>query len=412
MNLSLLIAKRYLFSKKKTNAVNIISGVSAMAIGVGAMSLVLVLSVFNGLEGLVKSLYTVFYPEVLIVPKQAKTFEITDDIETILKSNSNIAVFSYTLEENALLEYNGQQYISTIKGIDDNYFKVVENFDKYIKEGTKNIKVNGTEFAILGAGIAYYLNINTAESIEPIGIYMPKKTAKSLSNVENAFQKRYINSCGMFAISDEFDVKYSIVPLDFFQELTEDYSQASKIEIKLKDNKKDKLTIKELSKKLGDNFTLKTRYEQNEVLYKVLQTEKWIVFAILSAILIIASFNIIGALSMLILDKRKDMAVLTALGYSKENTHKLFLVEGMLLSLLGASIGIIIGIILLLIQKYIGIIPMPGNTFVVEFYPVDIHILDIITVFILVAIISFIATWFPAKKAAENIEKEYLAYLN
>ncbi|MCB0514220.1 MAG: ABC transporter permease, partial [Bacteroidetes bacterium] len=320
--------------------------------------------------------------------------------------------FSYTLEENALLEYNGQQYISTIKGVDDNYFKVVENFDKYIKEGTKNIKVNGTEFAILGAGIAYYLNINTAESIEPIGIYMPKKSAKSLSNVENAFQKRYINSCGMFAISDEFDVKYTIVPLGFFQELTEEYSQASKIEIKLKDNKKDKQTIQELIKKLGDNFVLKTRYEQNEVLYKVLQTEKWIVFAILTAILIIASFNIIGALSMLILDKRKDMAVLTALGYSKENTHKLFLLEGMLLSLLGASIGIIIGIILLLIQKYIGIIPMPGNTFVVEFYPVDIHILDIITVFILVAIISFIATWFPAKKAAENIEKEYLAYLN
>jgi lipoprotein-releasing system permease protein len=412
MNLSLLIAKRYLFSKKKTNAVNIIAGVSAVAIGVGAMALVLVLSVFNGLEDLVKSLYTVFYPEVLITPHHSKTFEITDDIEKILKDNTNIAFFSYTLEENALLEYGSQQHISTVKGVDDNYFKVVKDFDKYVKEGNRNLKANGINFALLGAGTAYYLNINPAESIEPVGIYMPKKSSKSLANVENAFQKQYINTCGMFVVSDEFDAKYSLVPLDFFQQLTENYGKASKIEIRLKDQKKDQHTIQELQKKLGNSFILKTRYEQNEVLYKVLQTEKWIVFAILTAILCIASFNIIGALSMLILDKRKDMAVLTALGFDKKATHRLFLVEGMLLSLLGASVGIVVGILFLLIQKYVGIIPMPGNTFIVQFYPVHIRLTDILAVFILVALISFVATWLPAKRASENIEKEYLGYLN
>lgn len=412
MNLSLLIAKRYIFSKKETNAVNIITAVSAVAVGIGAMALVMVLSVFNGMEGLVKSLYTIFYPEVVIMPAHSKTFEQTDDLETLLKDNKNIAFHSYTLEENALLEYNNQQHISTIKGVDTNYFKVVQGFDTYVKEGTRNIRYNGVNFALLGAGVAYYLNINTAESVEPIGIYMPKKSSKSLSNIENAFQKQYINSCGMFAISDEFDEKYTIVPLEFFQQLTENYGKVSKVELKLKNKNQDKATIKELQEKLGDDFKLKTRYEQNEILYKVLKTEKWIVFAILVAILGIASFNIIGALSMLILDKRKDIAVLTALGYNKDATHKLFLTEGMLLSLLGASIGIILGIIFLIIQKYVGIIPMPGNTFVIQYYPVEIHILDIIAVFAIVIIISLLATWLPAKKAAENIEKEYLSYLN
>jgi lipoprotein-releasing system permease protein len=411
MNLPYKIAKRYLFSKKQTNAVNIIAGVSATSIGVGAMALVMVLSVFNGLEDLVKSLYTVFYPEVLVTSKYSKTFEQHNEFENIFKQNENIAYFSYALEENALLEYGGQQQIATIKGVDKNYFKVVAGFDSFMLDGNKNLQANQQNFMLLGAGIAYTLNLNTTESIEPIGIYMPKKSAKSFSNLENAFQRQYIYTCGSFAISDEFDTKYALVPLSFFQELTENYNQISKVEIKLKNIKKAEKTIQELEDKLGKDFYIKTRYQQNEILYKVLKTEKWIVFAILAAILGIASFNITGALSMLVLDKKKDLAVLTAMGFQKKNTVKLFLIEGVLLSMIGAIVGIVLAVIFLLIQQNIGIVPMPGNTFVVQYYPVKIYFLDIIFVFILVVIISIMASWFPAKHAANNIENEYLSYL-
>ena len=192
MNLTYNIAKRYLFSKKQTNAVNIIAGVSATSIGVGAMALVMVLSVFNGLESLVKSMYTVFYPEIVVTSNASKTFEINTELEQMLKKENNILHYSFILEDNALLEYGGQQQIATIKGIDRNYYKVIPEFDSFVVKGTKDVFYNNGEFMLLGAGIAYGLNLNTTESLEPVGIYMPKKTAASLSNVENSFQKQYI----------------------------------------------------------------------------------------------------------------------------------------------------------------------------------------------------------------------------
>ncbi|QQR97254.1 MAG: ABC transporter permease [Sphingobacteriales bacterium] len=412
MNLTYNIAKRYLFSKKQTNAVNIIAGVSATSIGVGAMALVMVLSVFNGLESLVKSMYTVFYPEIVVTSNASKTFEINTELEQMLKQENNILHYSFILEDNALLEYGGQQQIATIKGIDRNYFKVIPEFDSFVVKGTKDVFYNNGEFMLLGAGIAYGLNLNTTESIEPVGIYMPKKTAASLSNVENSFQKQYIYSCGSFAISDEFDTKYVLVPLSFFQQLSMQYNQISKVEIKLKDKNNDAATIASLQQKLGADFQVKNRYQQNEILYKVLRTEKWIVFAILAAILCIASFNITGALSMLVLDKKKDLAVLTALGLERNDVVKLFLLEGVLLSLLGAVVGIVLAVIFLIIQDKIGIVPMPGSTFVIQHYPVKIQLLDIIVVFILVILIGIVASWLPSKYAAKNIEKEYLSYLS
>lgn len=411
MNLTFKIAKRYLFSKKQTNAVNIIAGVSATSIGVGAMALVMVLSVFNGLESLVKSMYTVFYPEVLISSAHSKTLEVNPTLEKTLREENNILHYSYALEDNALLEYGGQQHISTIKAVDKNYFKVVPEFDSFMMEGTKNIFYNDDNFMLLGAGIAYSLSLNVTESIEPIGIYMPKKTSTSLANVENAFQKQYIFSCGSFAISDEFDTKYVIVPLSFFQQLTNQQNQISKIEIKLKNKKDATATIASLQKKLGTDYEIKSRYQQNEILYKVLKTEKWIVFAILAAILCIAAFNITGALSMLVLDKKKDLALLTALGIEKNNVIQLFLLEGLLLSILGAVVGIFLALLFLIIQDTIGIVPMPGNTFVVQFYPVKIMAIDLVAVLLLVILISLVASWLPSKYAAKNIEKEYLSWL-
>jgi lipoprotein-releasing system permease protein len=413
MDLEFRIARRYLFSKKSTNAINIISGVSATAIGVGTLALILVLSVFNGLESLVKSLYTVFYPEIAISADASKTFEINDKLISTIKNEKNIQYYSFTLEENALLEYGDQQHIATLKGIDPNYYKVVSGFDSFmVKGGNKSVKRGEFNFIILGAGVAQKLNINTEQAISPVGIYMPKRTASSFASAENAFQKSYLLAGGMFAISDEFDAQYALVPLDLFQQLTENEQHASKVEIRLHDLTQAEATATALKQNLGPAFRIQTRFQQNEVLYKVLRTEKWAVFAILSFILIIASFNIIGALSMLVLEKKKDMAALTALGLNKRSVVKLFLLEGWLLSFFGGLIGIVLAIILCLLQQHVGLVPMPGSTFIVHYYPVEMRLYDFLAVAGIVTLISLITAYLPAKKAAANIEKEYLSYLS
>ncbi|HRB69718.1 MAG TPA: hypothetical protein PLC92_06400, partial [Chitinophagales bacterium] len=294
MNLELQIAKRYLFSKKSTNAINIISLVSGLAMLFGTMALLLVLSVFNGLEGLIKSLYTVFYADVAIMPAEGKSFEITPKIQQQLNSISYIDAYSFMLEENALLEYGDRQHICTIRGVDSNYFNVIPKFDSFIIDGKKVLVQDSINYAIIGVGVALKLGMNAAQSFEPLSIYMPKKTSSSFSSMENAFNKSYINTSSAFAVSDEFDSRYSLVPISFFQDLTENENKASQIAIRLKNEHQSKDAILLLKQKLGKAFVVKSRYEQNEVLYKILKSEKWITFAILIFIMIIASFNIIG----------------------------------------------------------------------------------------------------------------------
>jgi lipoprotein-releasing system permease protein len=411
MNLELNIAKRYLFSKKSTNAINIISLVSALAMFVGTMALILVLSVFNGLEDLVKSLYTVFYADIAVSAAEGKTFEITDNLKQQLAAINYIDAYTFTLEENALLEYGEQQHICTVKGVDDNYFKVVKNFDTFMVDGVKKLHQDSISFCIVGVGVAQKLGMNAGLAFNPVAIYMPKKTSSSFSSMENAFNKSYITPAGAFAVSDEFDSKYTFVPLSFFQSLTGNVEKASQAEIRLKNSKQTEHVISILKQKLGSAFSVKSRYEQNEVLYKILKSEKWITFAILVLIMIIASFNIIGALSMLVLEKKKDIATLTALGFAKNNIIKLFLLEGILMSCVGAFIGMFVAFILCILQQKVGLVPMPGTSFLVKYYPVQMQVFDFITVTFVVLIISILAAYFPAKKAAAAVEKEYLEYL-
>ncbi|MBP6153583.1 MAG: ABC transporter permease [Chitinophagales bacterium] len=412
MNLELQIAKRYLFSKKSTNAINIISLVSGLAMLFGTMALLLVLSVFNGLEGLIKSLYTVFYADVAIMPAEGKSFEITPKIQQQLNSISYIDAYSFMLEENALLEYGDRQHICTIRGVDSNYFNVIPKFDSFIIDGKKVLVQDSINYAIIGVGVALKLGMNAAQSFEPLSIYMPKKTSSSFSSMENAFNKSYINTSSAFAVSDEFDSRYSLVPISFFQDLTENENKASQIAIRLKNEHQSKDAILLLKQKLGKAFVVKSRYEQNEVLYKILKSEKWITFAILIFIMIIASFNIIGALSMLVLEKKKDIATLTALGLQKNSIVKLFLLEGILMSCIGACIGMLFVFIICIVQDKIGLIPMPGSSFLVQYYPVKMLFTDFLAVGVVVILISVIAAYLPAKKAASAVEKEYLSYLS
>ncbi|MCC6583363.1 MAG: ABC transporter permease [Chitinophagales bacterium] len=412
MNLELNIAKRYLFSKKSTNAINIISLVSGTAMLFGTMALILVLSVFNGLEGLVKSLYAVFYPDIAITAVEGKTFETSTDLRQKLSSINYIDAFSFVLEENALLEYSDRQHICTVKGVDKNYFNVVKKFDTFMVDGKKILQKYSINFCIVGVGVAQKLGMNAAQAFNPVTIYMPKKTSGSFASMENAFNKSYVTPAGAFAVSDEFDSKYTFVPLDFFQQLTDNYEKASQIEIRLKDKTHTDIAIQQLQHTLGKSFSVKSRYEQNEVLYKILKSEKWITFAILVLIMIIASFNIIGALSMLVLEKKKDIATLTALGIHKNNIIKIFLLEGILMSCVGAFIGMLLAFILCILQQKVGLVPMPGSSFLVQYYPVKMQLFDFAMVALVVIIISLIAAYLPAKKAAMSVEKEYLSHLS
>jgi len=412
LNLELNIAKRYLFSKKSTNAINIISLVSGVAMLFGTMALILVLSVFNGLEGLVKSLYAVFYPDIAVSAVEGKTFEITPTLRDKLKSIHYIDAYSFTLEENALLEYSDRQHICTIKGVDKNYFNVVNKFDTFIVEGKKLLQQDSINYGIVGVGVAQKLGMDPARAFNPIALYIPKKTGASFSTLENAFNKSYVTPSGAFAVSDEFDSRYTFVPLDFFQQLTDNSGRASQIEIRLKNKIQSDAIIRQLQQLLGSSFIVKSRYEQNEVLYKVLKSEKWITFAILVLIMIIASFNIIGALSMLVLEKKKDIATLTALGIRQRSIIKIFLLEGMLMSLIGAAIGMLLALILCLLQQKIGLVPMPGTSFLVQYYPVKMLLSDFLAVGTIVVFISLFAAYLPARKAALSVEKEYLSYLS
>lgn len=412
MNLELNIAKRYLFSKKSTNAINIISLVSGTAMLFGTMALILVLSVFNGLEELVKSLYVVFYPDVAVTASQGKTFEITDALKEKLHSINYIDAYSFVLEENVLLEYADKQHICTVKGVDANYFKVVQKFDTFMVDGKMILQKDSINFGIVGVGVAQKLGLNPSEAFHPLSMYMPKKTSSSFASMENAFNKSYVTPSGAFAVSDEFDSKYTFVPLDFLQQLTDNHQKASQIEIRLKDQQLSERAIQILQQKLGTSFTIKSRYEQNEVLYKILKSEKWITFSILLLIVIIASFNIIGALSMLVLEKKKDIATLTALGIRKNNIIRIFLLEGILMSCAGAFTGMILAFILCILQQTVGLVQMPGTSFLVKYYPVKMLFSDFGIVAIVVVLISLVAAYLPAKKAALSVEKEYLSYLS
>lgn len=378
----------------------------------GTMALILVLSVFNGLEGLVKSLYAVFYPDIAVSAIEGKTFEITPSLRDKLKSIHYIDAYSFTLEENALLEYSDRQHICTIKGVDKNYFNVVNKFDTFIVEGKKLLQQDSINYGIVGVGVAQKLGMDPARAFNPIALYIPKKTGASFSTLENAFNKSYVTPSGAFAVSDEFDSRYTFVPLDFFQQLTDNSGRASQIEIRLKNKIQSDAIIRQLQQLLGSSFIVKSRYEQNEVLYKVLKSEKWITFAILVLIMIIASFNIIGALSMLVLEKKKDIATLTALGIRQRSIIKIFLLEGMLMSLIGAAIGMLLALILCLLQQKIGLVPMPGTSFLVQYYPVKMLLSDFLAVGTIVVFISLFAAYLPARKAALSVEKEYLSYLS
>jgi lipoprotein-releasing system permease protein len=402
MNLPLFVAKRYFFSKKSQRAINIISIISVIGVMIGTGALIVVLSVFNGFESLVVSLYNSFDPELKVTANEGKTFPADSILLHQVKNIEGVKAVSQTLEENALIKYRDQQYIVTIKGVDGNFSKV-SGIDSMLIDGSFHLERGDTPSAVVGAAIAYNLQLNVSNFFTQLELYVPQKSAESFSNPEQAFNRRYINLSGTFAIQQEFDSKYILVPLSFAREIINDEKNISALEISVIPGADIDKVQQAIKNKLGNRFTVNTRLQQHSTIYRIMKSEKWAVFLILAFILLIATFNVIGSLTMLIIEKGKDISILYSMGADARLIRKIFLFEGLMITFIGSVIGIGLGVIICFLQIHFKLVQLSGSgSFVIDAYPVEMQPLDFLYVFIVVSIIGFLAAWYPAKKLVER----------
>ena len=408
MNFPFYIARRYLVSKKSHNIINIISGISVVGVAIGAMALIIVLSVFNGFDRLVVSLFSSFNPNIQITASHGKTFDLRSFPIDQLRKIPGILVITEVIEEDALMKYKDNQSIVTIKGVSEAYTKM-SGLDTMMVEGNFTLQEGDKDFTILGYGVAGALNANLQDYLNPISVYVPRRDVSFSGGFENAFNTEVIFPSGFFQIQYEYDVKYAILPLRFVKKLLGYANERTALEIGLtKDADQKNIQIR-IEKLAGNNFIVKNRYQQQEILYKILVSEKNYIFMILTLILIIATFNVIGTLSMLILDKKKDIAVLQSMGANQQLIRRIFLMEGMLISLIGALLGLALGAIICWLQIRFGLIQLgnDNSSFVVNAYPVHMQLADFILVFITVMSIGFLASWYPVF----NIKKIHLGQI-
>lgn len=392
MNFPFFIAKRYLISKKSHNAINIISGISIVGVCIGTMALIIVLSAFNGLSNLVESLYNSFDPDIEITIKQGKTFNPNATEITELKKLNSIAFYTEIVEGNALLKYNDQQCVATIKGVSKDYRKMI-HFDSLINEGIFSIEKNNV---VMGKGVAYVLQTNVKDMFIPISVYAPKRGTTNIINPEDGLNELKVYPAGIFSINDEFDYKYVITNIDKARELLDYTTEVTAIELAIKSSENKEQIQEQISKILGVKYLVKNRYQQNELLYKTLKSEKLWTFIILVFILIIATFNVIGSLTMLIIEKKKDIKILSDMGADINLIRTIFLMEGMLITFIGALLGLALGALFCWLQINFGIIKF-NEGYVVDSYPIAFKISDFIAVTGIVMLIGFFAAWYPVR---------------
>lgn len=390
------ISKRYIIAKKSHSAINVISLISLIGVAIGTMALIVVLSVFNGFDGLIKSLFNSFDPDIKITAIEGKTF-IPDSAKFYhIKSIPEIAEISEVVEENALVQYRDKQYIATLKGVSSN-FSSVSGLDKRIVEGKYMLRNGKIPFAVIGQGVAYYLSVGLNFG-DPLAIYALRRNAEVSLIPEEAVNIKYVMPAGIFSIEQDFDAKYIILPLDFTREILEYTDEVTALEIKAKPGSDVNTIKKKVENIMGKGFSVKNRYEQQEIFYKIMESEKWAIFFILTFILIVASLNIIGSLTMLILDKKKDIQTFSNLGADWNTIRKIFLLNGWFSTLAGAITGVILGITICYLQIEFGLVKLQGSgTFVIDSYPVKVIFSDIILVLITVALIGFITSWIPVR---------------
>ena len=398
----LLFAWRYFKAKKSTNAINIIAWVSVVAIAFATAALLVLWSAFNGFEDLVKSLYTTFYTDVKVSAASGKTIILTPAQVQALAKADGVKGISLSAEEKALLQNEDYTTPVELKGVDSNYIHVT-TLGKSIVRGKYFLGDAEKPGAVMGVGIENAVAILSDRAIGGLNIYLPKKGAVNLSDPLSAFNEGKIMPFGAFAVQEEFDNKYVITNIDFVKTyMGFAANEYSSVEVAVLRQGEEEVVKKRIKELLGNGYMVQTRYEQNSSLYTVMKFEKIAIFAIFILVLIVASFNMIGALSMLVLEKQKDIQILQSMGADKRLIQKIFLSEGILLAIIGAGIGIIMAALICILQLQFKIVPLEGVSFIIDYYPVKMVFSDFIIVVITVFVIALAASWLPARRAANQ----------
>ncbi len=395
MNLPYYIASRYLVARKSHNAINIISAISVMGVMVGTMALIVILSVFNGFDNLVKSLINSFNPDLKITLVEGKSFIPDEETLRKIRAVPGVLDISLVLEDKALVRYEELQTIAIVKGVSENY-GTITGLDSMMVEGTFNVKENPEPHALIGRGISLYLNVRPY-SPRQMTIYVPRRLKQPSLDAERALNRQYISVSGVFSIEQDYDTRYILVPLTFARNLFEySHGEVNILEVKFKNEAGGADIQKAVTAIMGKDFVIQNRYQQNDLFYKTMQTEKWAIFLILIFILVVASFNVIGTLTMLMLEKKKDIITLRNLGADSGLLRRIFLLEGWMISASGAILGAILGLLICWVQMRFGVIKLQGSgTFIIDAYPVLIKFSDVALVLVSVIIIGLIAAWYP-----------------
>jgi len=403
LKFSFYIAKRYLFSKKSHNAVNIISIVAVCGVAVATMATVCTLSVLNGFRGLVEEMFSAFDPQLKITPVTGKVFDPTTVLFDEVRALPEIDKIAESLEDNVMINYRGHQSLAVLKGVSDNFISLT-NFGPIMIDGDTVLRNDVNNFALLGLGIANNLGVN-AGFVFPMEIDAPQRNVKvNLANPIVSINREYVYIGGVFRVDQAvYDENYVIVPIRLARDLFNYEKEVSALEIKLKPGASVREVQAKIQKILGDDFYVKDRYQQQEDTFKMINIEKWVTFLILSFILLIAAFNIIGSLSMLIIDKQADVITLRNLGADNRLISRIFLFEGWMISAFGAVTGIVLGVLLCLGQQRYGWLRLgTGDNFSVTAYPVIVYFSDLVFILITVLVIGFFSVLYPVRYLAKK----------
>lgn len=406
MNFSFYIARRYLFSKKSHNAVNIISCISVCGVALATMAMVCTLSVFNGFQDLVSTFFTAFDPELKVMPAVGKVFDGQDPRVLSIRQMPEIEVCSESLEDNAMVQYQGRQVMAVIRGVEDNFDSLTPidsilfgRGELILHDEVANYAIPGIQLlSALGTGIRF---------LDPLEVYAPKRGARvNIANPSTAFTTGNLFSSGLtFVVGQEkYDNAYILTSLDFARQLFRYTTEISALNLKLKAGEDVETVKRMLEKRLGKEFVVQDRYEQQEDTFRIMKIEKLVSYLFLIFILLIACFNIVGPLSMLIIDKRNDVMSLRNMGANDRQITRIFLLEGYMISCFGAVSGVVLGILLCFLQQQFGLISLGSSgSFVVEAYPVSVHAGDVILILLTVLAIGFASIWYPTRFLSKRL---------
>ncbi len=389
MRLPLFIANRYLLAKKSHNLINIITWISILSISVGAFALIVVLSAFNGLEKVISSMNNLLTPDLQIAAVKGKTIDLSTFPLDKLKALPGVEYAIPTLTEDALFRANDKQHIGQVKGVGLEYQEIERMKQVVYGDETLLLSDGSHDFAVPGVGVAWYLGINAYDAYAMMRVYVPKRGNASLMNLENGFNSDVLTVQSVFSTSQEVDDKMILVPFEWLSELLDYEDKANNVELFLSAKADPAKVKKEVRALLGSDFTVKDQQEQQATLYRVMRSEKWAVYVILTFILILATFNVVGSLTLLMIDKRKDTEILKAMGADNQLIKRVFLNEGLLISVVGGLIGLLLGILLVMLQQRFGFVKFgTGGNYVVDAYPVLLKFKDVLLIFATILVVG------------------------